>query len=75
MLNIVFHYDVLGKRLRELAFLNSGVRILLTDERTGEEELFAYEGGLRAFVEFLNQSKTPIAKVCHFQAAAEDGVE
>ena len=73
--NIVFHYDVLGKRLRELAFLNSGVRILLKDERTGEEVLFAYEGGLRAFVEFLNQSKTPIAKVCHFQAEADDGVE
>ena len=73
--NIVFHFDVLGKRLRELAFLNSGVRILLKDERSGEEELFVYEGGLRAFVEFLNQSKTPIAKVCHFQAEAEDGVE
>ena len=73
--NIVFHYDVLGKRLRELAFLNSGVRILLKDERSGEEELFAYEGGLRAFVEFLNQSKTPIAKVCHFQAEADEGVE
>ena len=73
--NIAFHYDVLGKRLRELAFLNSGVRIFLKDERSGEEELFAYEGGLRAFVEFLNQSKTPIAKVCHFQAQAEEGVE
>ena len=73
--NIAFHYDVLGKRLRELAFLNSGVRIFLKDERTGEEELFSYEGGLRAFVEFLNQSKTPIAKVCHFQAQAEEGVE
>ena len=71
--NIAFHYDVLGKRLRELAFLNSGVRIFLKDERSGEEELFAYEGGLRAFVEFLNQSKTPIAKVCHFQAEAEEG--
>jgi len=73
--NIAFHYDVLGKRLRELAFLNSGVRIFLKDERTGEEELFSYEGGLRAFVEFLNQTKTPIAKVCHFQAQAEEGVE
>ena len=73
--NIVFHYDVLGKRLRELAFLNSGVRILLKDERSGEEALFAYEGGLRAFVDFLNQSKTPIAKVCHFQAEADEGVE
>ena len=73
--NIVFHYDVLGKRLRELAFLNSGVRILLKDERSGEEALFAYEGGLRAFVDFLNQSKTPIAKACHFQAEADEGVE
>jgi hypothetical protein len=73
--NIKFHFDVLGKRLRELAFLNSGVRILLKDERSGEEELFVYEGGLRAFVEFLNQSKTPIAKVFHFQAEADEGVE
>ncbi|MDG2461343.1 MAG: DNA topoisomerase (ATP-hydrolyzing) subunit B [Luminiphilus sp.] len=73
--NIKFHYDVLGKRLRELAFLNRGVRIRLKDERSGEEELFAYEGGLRAFVGFLNQSKTPIAKVCHFYAEADEGVE
>ena len=73
--NIAFHYDVLGKRLRELAFLNSGVRILLKDERSGEEELFSYEGGLKAFVEFLNQNKTAVAKVCHFQAEADEGVE
>ena len=72
--NIQFHYDVLGKRLRELAFLNSGVRIFLKDERTGEEELFQYEGGLSAFVGFLNQNKNPINKVCHFQTEQDDGV-
>ena len=72
--NIEFHFDILGKRLRELAFLNSGVRIVLTDERSGQNETYCYDGGLNAFVDFLNRGKNSINKVCHFQAEAEGGV-
>ncbi len=72
--NIAFHFDILAKRLRELSFLNSGVRIELVDERVDETQVFEYQGGIRAFVAHLNRNKTPVhPTVMHIQSE-RDGV-
>ena len=56
--NIEFHYDIIAKRVRELSFLNNGIKIKLVDQRNGREEDFAFSGGVKGFVEYINRAKT-----------------
>lgn len=67
-----FDYDTLEGRLRELAFLNKGLAIKLTDERTGKEEVFHYEGGVAAFVDYMNRTEEPIHKALYVDKTVDD---
>ena len=69
---IEFTYDVLARRLRELAFLNAGIRIILEDERSDKKEEFLYEGGIVSFVEYLNRRHTPMHKPIYIKGERND---
>src|SRR2546430_12902002 len=72
--NVEFHYDILARRIRELSFLNNGVKIELVDQRDGKSENFAFSGGIKAFVEYMNRSKNVLhAKIFH-AISEKDGV-
>jgi len=69
--NIDFSYDILSQRLRELAFLNKGLRITLLDERMDKSSVFEFKGGIQTFVEFLNKNKSPLHKPIYFERERE----
>ncbi|MGQ8975545.1 DNA topoisomerase (ATP-hydrolyzing) subunit B [Acinetobacter schindleri] len=70
----IFNVDILARRLRELSFLNAGVRIVLRDERINAEYVFDYEGGLSEFVKYINEGKTHLNDIFHFTTMAENGI-
>ncbi|WP_312103387.1 DNA topoisomerase (ATP-hydrolyzing) subunit B [Acinetobacter venetianus] len=70
----IFSVDILARRLRELSFLNAGVRIVLRDERVNLEHIYDYEGGLSEFVKYINEGKTHLNDIFHFTTDADNGI-
>jgi DNA gyrase subunit B len=71
---IDYHYDILARRLRELSFLNNGVKIMLIDQRTGKEENFAFSGGAKGFVEYMNRAKNVLHPNVFLGHGDKDGI-
>ncbi|MCL2308821.1 MAG: DNA topoisomerase (ATP-hydrolyzing) subunit B [Proteobacteria bacterium] len=72
--NVEYHYDILARRLRELSFLNNGVKIELLDERDGKRENFAFSGGVQGFVKYMNRAKTVLHPHTFFAVGEKEGV-
>src|SRR5881394_3358733 len=72
--NVDYHYDILARRLRELSFLNNGVKIVLIDQRAGKEENFAFSGGVKGFVEYMNRAKNVMHQNVFVSQAVKEGI-
>ena len=71
---VEYHYDILARRLRELSFLNNGVKIKLIDQRTGKDEDFAFVGGVKGFVEFINRNKNVLHPNAFYAIGQKEGI-
>lgn len=71
---VEYHFDILAKRIRELSFLNNGVKIELNDQRNGKSENFAYSGGIKGFVEYMNRTKTVLHSKPFYAIGEKDGM-